>query len=136
MGTAAIGENGQQIYRADKLAYGLGDSYVTTTVAGKKFILQTMGIGEEGEMKTYRDNTGVTCSIVVPETYQTLNLSGLLVAGSGGGATTLKKGDEVTGLPQREGMRSGVHWRVESFSTEWSNEDVSKVSLTVRSYTF
>lgn len=134
MGQANIGQTGQQIYANSELAYGIGSGYTETTVAGRKFIVQTIGVAEDGDSKTYKDNSGVTTAIVIPETWQTLNVSGLLLKNSGSGM--IKKGDEVSGLPEVVGMRSGVKWRVESFSTDWANEDVAKISMTVRGYTF
>lgn len=135
MGTSAIGTTGQQIYANDQLAYGLGNAYTTSQVAGRTFIVQSISIAEDGEQKTYKDNTGVTCAIVVPETWQTLNINGLLVK-KNGALGVLKKGDEVTSLPVVDGMRSGVKWRVETFTTNWQNEDVANISMTVRSYPF
>lgn len=135
MGQANIGTSGQQVYETDQLAYGLGESYIVCTIAGMKFIPTALPIQLGGDLKEYKNNKGLTCSLVVPETFQTITISGYLIKGSGG--SDLKKGDEVTGLPSVQGMKSGgVKWRVQDFSVNWQNEDVAQVSVSVKSYTF
>lgn len=121
-------------YANELLAYGLGDTYSTVTVGGAKIILQSAQIASEGESKTYKDNTGTTTALVIPETYQTVQCEGLMIKASS--ITPPKKGDKVTDLPLLPGMVTGKTWRVESFSASWSNEDVTKVSMQVRSYNF
>lgn len=134
MGQVNIGETGQQIFKNDQLAYGVGSSYTTCTVSGFKFIPTSLPIQIGGDLKEYKDNTGVTCSIVIPETFQTISISGYLI--KGGGSANIKKGDEVTGLPTVDGMKTGVKWRVQDFTVNWQNEDVANISLSVKSYTF
>ena len=133
MGQSTIGANGKQIYKSDELAYGIGNGKTVCTIGGCKFIPTTLPVAEGGDIKEYKDNTGVTCSLVIPETFQTISITGLLIKGSGG---SIAKGDEVSGLPQVPGMRSGMKWRVQDFTTNWANEDVASVSCTVKSYTF
>ena len=123
------------IQYADKLlAYGISDAQTETKIAGASVFVQSIGISCEGESKTYKDNTGTTCALVIPEIYQTLSIEGLMLKGQS--VTPPQKGDEVTDLPVVQGMLSGKKWRVESCNINWSNEDVTKVSLTVRSYNF
>jgi hypothetical protein len=135
MGASTIGQTGQQVYRQDELAYGLGSAYVKASIGGFTFIPTALPVQIGGDLKEYKDNTGTTCSIVVPETFQTISVSGLLVKGSGGGVM-LKKGDEVTNLPQVDGMLTNVKWRLQDYTVNWQNEDVANVSCTVKSYTF
>lgn len=134
MGQSNIGQNGQQIFKSQELAYGLGSTTVVATIGAFKFIPTTQPVAEGGDLKEYKDNTGTTCSIVVPETFQTLSVTGLLIKSSGTGR--VRKGDEVTGLPQVQGMLTGVHWRLQDFTTNWSNEDVANITCSVKSYTF
>ena len=135
MGTTTIGNaGGQQIYRSDELAYGVGTGYTTCSIGGTKFIPTSLPIQTGGDLKEYKDNTGVTCSLVVPETFQTISISGYLIKGNSGSFP--KKGDEVDGLPSVQGMKSGVTWRLQDMSVNWQNEDVAQVSVTVKSYTF
>lgn len=123
------------IQYADKLlAYGINEVQTETKIAGATVFIQSIGISSEGESKTYKDNTGTTCALVIPEQYQVLNIEGIMLKGES--AEPPKKGDEVKSLPVVQGMLSDVKWRVESCSVNWSNEDVTKVSLSVRSYNF
>ena len=135
MGQSNIGQTGQQIFKTDELAYGLGTSYTTCTIGGFRFIPTALPIQTGGDLKEYKDNTGVTCSLVVPETFQTISISGYLIM-SGAAGSLIKKGDEVKNLPTVQGMQSGVTWRLQDFSVNWQNEDVAQVSVSVKSYTF
>lgn len=134
MGTTSIGSTGQQIYKSNELAYGIDSSPIIANIGGMRFIPTSIPVQTGGDMKEYKDATGVTCSIVIPETFQTCSISGLLIKGSG--SQMLKKGDEVSGLPSMQGMQTGMKWRIQDFSVTWQNEDVAQVSCTVKSYTF
>lgn len=134
MGQSSIGQTGQQIYDGNELAYGIGSARTVCTISGFKFIPTSLPVQSGGDLKEYKDNQGVTCALVVPETFQTISISGYLI--KGGGNANLKKGDEVTGLPSVDGMKSGVKWRMQDFTVNWANEDVAGISLTVKSYTF
>lgn len=124
------------IQYADKLlAYGINEAQTVTKVAGAEIFIQSISIASEGESKTYKDNTGVTCALVIPEQYQVLTVEGIMLQ-SKSSITPPKKGDKVTDLPSVSGMLTAKAWRVESCSINWSNEDVTKVSLSVRSYNF
>lgn len=124
-------------YATKLLAYGIGDTVTETTIGSAKCYLQSISVSAEGDTKTYKDNTGQTAALVIPETWQVLQCEGLMIKGSAGGQMP-KKGDEVTNIPVVDGMitGSGVRWRIESFSEQWSNEDVTKISMSVRSYRF
>lgn len=134
MGQSNIGQTGQQIFKTDELAYGLGTSYATCTIGAFRFIPTALPIQTGGDLKEYKDNTGVTCSIVIPEAFQTISISGLLIKNSG--SPIIKKGDKIEGLPPIQGMLSGVTWRVQDYSVTWQNEDVAQVSCSVKAYTF
>ena len=139
MGTATIGSGataGQQIYKDKELAYGIGNAPVTCTIGGQQFIPTSIPVQAGGDLKEYKDNTGVTCSIVIPEAFQTISISGYLIKASSG-AQVIKKGDPVSNLPSVQGMLgNGVTWRVQDFSVNWQNEDVASISCTVKAYTF
>ena len=138
MGQSTIGSGataGQQIYKDKELAYGIGTSPVTCTIGGQQFIPTSIPVQAGGDLKEYKDNTGVTCSIVIPEAFQTISISGLLIKASSG-TQVIKKGDEVSNLPSVQGMLTGVKWRVQDFSVNWQNEDVAQISCTVKAYTF
>ena len=138
MGQSTIGSGataGQQIYKTNELAYGIGTSPVTCTIGGQQFIPTSIPVQAGGDLKEYKDNTGVTCSIVIPEAFQTISISGLLIK-AGSGAQVIKKGDAVSNLPSVQGMLTGVTWRVQDFSVNWQNEDVASISCTVKAYTF
>ena len=138
MGTSPIGGNGptqgQQIYKVDELAYGISNGYAPASINGQKFIPTSIPMQAGGDLKEYKDNTGVTCSIVIPEAFQTISISGLLIKNSS--SPIIKKGDKIDGLPPIQGMLSNVTWRVQDYSVTWQNEDVAQVSCSVKAYTF
>ena len=136
MGQTNIGTTGQQIFKTDELAYGLGTSYATCTIGAFRFIPTSLPIQTGGDLKEYKDNTGVTCSLVVPETFQTISISGFLIKAGASGGALIRKGDEVKNLPTVQGMQTGVTWRLQDFSVNWQNEDVAQVTVSVKSYTF
>ena len=49
----------KQFAKNDRLAYGLGSIYATIDIAGVRGILQSVTVTNDGETKTYRDNTGI-----------------------------------------------------------------------------
>ena len=137
MGQATIGNGvtaGQQVYAQDELAYGIGNSYAPASINGMKFIPTSLPVQAGGDIKEYKDNTGRTCSAVVPETFQTSSISGYLI--KNGANVVIRKLDEVKNLPTVDGMMTGVKWRVQDHTVNWQNEDVASVSLTVKCYTF
>lgn len=129
-----MADSGVIQYATTQLAYGIGTTPGTITAGGASIILQSAQVGSEGESKTYKDNTGVTAALVIPETYQTLQCEGLLVKGQS--VSIPKKGDAVSSLPAGLGLTTSGTWRIESFTTSWSNEDVTKVSFQLRNYRF
>lgn len=137
MGQADIGNGvtkGQQIYKTDELAYGIGTAYKPASINGLRFIPTSLPVQAGGDIKEYKDNTGRTCSLVIPETFQTISISGYLI--KNGADVVIRKGDEVRDLVAPSGMMSGVTWRVQDYTVNWQNEDVANVSLTVKCYTF
>lgn len=137
MGQADIGNGvtkGQQFYKTHELAYGIGKDYKPASINGVHFIPISLPVQAGGDLKEYKDNTGRTCSIVIPETFQTISISGHLI--KDGADVVIRKGDEVRDLVSTSGMMSGVTWRVQDYTVNWQNEDVASVSLTVKCYTF
>lgn len=121
----------------DLLEYGIGSASTITSIGtGTKVYLQSVTVSQEGESKSYKDNVGQTVALVIPEQYQTLQCEGLLIKGQSNSVFP-KKGDEVQNIPDTPGLiTSNVTFRLETFSTSWSNEDVTKVSMTIRGYKF
>lgn len=137
MGTATIGTGataGQQVYKNYELAYGIGNQEVVCTIGGQQFIPTSLPVQVGGDLKEYKNNVGQTCSLVVPENFQTISISGYLI--KGGSGTAPKKGDEVKNLPTVQGMMQGVTWRLQDLTTNWQNEDVANISISVKSYSF
>lgn len=138
MGESKIGETGQQIYKENELEYGLGTGTIVSTIKGISFIPTTIPVQIGGDLKEYKDNTGVTCSLVVPETFCTISITGYLIK-KDGSDTNIKKGDLVEGLPMQAVKLTSIEnpkWRVQDFSVNWQNEDVANVTVSVKSYTF
>lgn len=126
----------QEAKDGKKLAYGIGENATETSIGNWKCYLQNCTVQEEGDVKTYKDNIGQTCAMVIPETWQTLQCDGLIFAGASGSMP--KKGEAVDNLPDIKGMRTKGNgkWRLESISVQWANEDVAKVSMSIRLYPF
>ena len=137
MGTSAIGTGataGQQVYGNNELAYGIGNQETVCTIGGMRFIPTALPVQAGGDLKEYKNKVGQTCSLVVPEAFQTISISGYLIKGTGGAIP--KKGDEVSNLPTVHGMMTGVKWRLQDLTTNWQNEDVANVSVSVKCYSF
>lgn len=125
----------KQFAKNDRLAYGLGSTYATIDVAGVRGILQSVTVTNDGETKTYRDNTGITTALLRIEDWQTCQCEALLLDGSKNSIANAKKA-EVVKLTGVNGLDSSFTFRIENISIAWSNEDVAKVSFSVRGYTF
>ena len=119
-----------------ELEYGLGEEQKFVEVGGRSILAQSAGVSDDTEVKEYKNNAGQTCTLVVPERRQSVNIEGLMRKGETDDAP--EKGAEVTGVTGLgvNGLLAGVTWRLDSFSVNWSNEDVAKVSMTVKSYWF
>lgn len=135
MAEANIGSSGKQFYNSKQLAYGLLESPTVCTIKGVQFIPTSMPVQIGGDIKEYKDSTGVVAALVIPETYQTVQITGYLIHGTGSGASDIHKGDEIEGLPQVDGLADAT-WRVQDFSINWANEEVANVNITARGYTF
>ena len=143
-GEAGIGANdalqGKQYYKNDELAYGISNSYIKSSIETDSgtvdFIATSIPVQAGGDLKEYKDNTGRTCSVVIPEAFQTSSISGLVIKKDS--MPVIKKGALISNLPTPPGMMSGgdIKWRVQDCSINWQNEDVAQVTLTVKTYTF
>lgn len=128
-----IGLTGKQ-YAKKLLAYGLGANAVETTIGGFKCYLQSRSVSSGGDDKMYKDNTGEPCSLVISDIHQEISCEGLVI--KDGSDTLPGKGDEVDIGPSEGVDTSGVTFRVQTCSVQWQNEDVAKVSITMRGYRF
>ena len=119
-----------------ELEYGLGSEEKFVDVGGRSILAQSAGVTDDTEVKEYRNNAGQRCTLVVPERQQSVNIEGLMKKGEIDDPP--EKGSEVSGVTGLgvNGLLAGVTWRLDSFSVNWSNEDVAKVSMTVKSYWF
>lgn len=126
-----------QYAKTNLLEYGIGAEATASTIGTNCVVyLQNITLNSEGDVKTYKDNVGQTTALIIPEQYQTLSCDGLLIK-SQSAMTMPKKGDAVTNIPTVAGLiTTGITFRLESCSVIWSNEDVAKLSMTVRGYPF
>lgn len=126
----------KQYVKSGELAYAMGDSLQKVSIGNKNVFAQSASVSDDTEMKEYKGNDGRVCALVIPQVRQTITIEGLMLKDSAS-ADLPEKGSEVkipTGMVT--GILSGVKWRLDSISVNWSNEDVTKVSLTVKSYDF
>lgn len=119
-----------------ELEYGLGNDQNFVEVGGRSILAQSAGVSDDTEVKEYKNNAGQTCTLVVPERRQSVTIEGLMKKGEADDPP--QKGSVVGGVANLgvNGLLAGVTWRLDSFSVNWSNEDVAKVSMTVKSYWF
>jgi hypothetical protein len=133
MGESSIGSTGKMYYRDRELKYGIGgNTQLELSIGSAKLIPTSIQVQAAGDMKEIRDNTGTICSIVIPEVTQQLSITGYLT-----GAGEVNKGEEVGGVDDIvDGIKSGMKWRVMDCSTNWQNEAVTNVTITVKGYDF
>lgn len=119
-----------------ELEYGLGAEERFVEVGGRSVLAQSASVSDDTEVKEYKNNAGQACTLVVPERRQSVQIDGLMKKGETDNPP--EKGAEVSGVDSLgvNGLLTGVTWRLDSFSVSWSNEDVAKVSMTVKSYWF
>lgn len=118
-----------------ELAYGVGDSGATISVGGFTGWLISATTSREGDSKTYKDQGGITKTLIITEQWQNLTLE-VLLHKSGAGKALPKKGDVITGVPGKVFNKELTNLRVETCSVQWQNEDVARVSITAREYDF
>lgn len=115
----------------EKLEYGMGSSYNTKiTVGGVSLYPTSATISREGETKVYKGANGQVMGLVIPETFDSVSIEGLLP--SGGKIGSIKVGDKVT-LTGVNGAPTTTLW-LETISSQWSNEDATKVTITAKGY--
>ena len=76
-----------------------------------------------GELKTYRDENGNYLALYVDDEHKKASFNGILKKGQ---AENKKIGDKFEAL--------GVSGYLDSWEVEWANNDVAKVSGSLRSY--
>jgi len=76
-----------------------------------------------GELKTYRDESGNYLAIYLDDDHTQVKFNGILKAGQ---AANKKKGDTFSAF--------GITGYIDEWTVEWSNNDVAKVSGSLRDY--
>lgn len=76
-----------------------------------------------GELKTYRDESGQYLALYLDDDHTEVSFEGILKAGQ---AANKKKGDRFEAL--------GVTGYLTDWKVQWSNDDVAKVSGSLRDY--
>ena len=80
-----------------------------------------------GELKVYRNEDGDVLSIYLDDDHSEVKFEGLLASSQVTGATGKKIGDQFSAL--------GVTGYLTAWEVQWTNDDVSKVSGSLRNYT-
>ena len=119
----------------EKLDYGISaNAKQTVSVAGVTIYPTNVRVTKGGDMKEYRGPAGTIISIVIPETFDELSVEGLVSASGKGAISSVEKGKPCTITGLNVTVRSGGSLRLTDFSVQWSNEEASKVSATVKQY--
>lgn len=119
----------------EELAYGVSsDDKQQITVAGVPIFPTRVTVSKEGEVKEYKGPAGTVISIVIPQQFDQLAVEGYLPASAKSAAADIKKGDvcSIDGLDVDYSTEGSL--RLESWSVNWSNEDVAQVSCTIKQY--
>ena len=77
-----------------------------------------------GELKTFKDESGNTLSVYVDDAHDEVSFEGLLRSGESSGKSI---GDQFTAC--------GVSGYITAWTVQWSNDDVTKVSGSLRDFT-
>ena len=124
-------------YAGEKLPYGIGDNAkFNFTIAGFRLYPTSMSVSNGGEMKEVKGPIGQAISLIVTEQNYTLQGEGYLTSADGSmDFSSINKGDPVT-LPSGLNIRipDTNTLRLEEISGNFSNEDVAKVSFTIKTY--
>ena len=128
---------GKLKYAGEKLPYGIGtDAKTSFTVAGFKLYPTSLSVSNGGEMKEIKGPIGQVISLIVTEQNYELSGEGYLTSADGNmNFSSINKGDPVTmptGLPIT--IPDSTTLRLESISGNFANEDVAKVSFTLKTY--
>jgi len=86
-------------------------------------VAQSGSTSSDGEIKSYRDENGDYIALYIDDEHKSAKFSGILKAGQ---ASNKKKGDDFSVF--------GIDGILEEWNVEWSNNDVAKVSGSVREY--
>ena len=91
-------------------------------------------VSKEGEIKEYKGPAGTVISLVIPNQFDQLSVEGFLPAPQKGAAADIKKGDvcDLSGLDIDYDTTGSL--RLDSWSVNWSNEDVASISCTIKQY--
>ena len=86
-------------------------------------VAQSGSTSAGGELKTYRDENGNYLALYLDDEHTEVSFEGILKAGQ---AANKKKGDRFTAL--------GVSGYLTDWKVQWANDDVAKVSGSLRDY--
>ena len=123
------------IQHGEQLAYGISENAKKTiTIAGVTIFPTKISVSKEGEIKEYKGPAGTVISLVIPNQFDQLSVEGFLPASQKGAAADIKKGDvcELGGLDIDYDTTGSL--RLDSWSVNWSNEDVASISCTIKQY--
>ena len=119
-----------------EFAYGINenDPKATISVSGVTIYPTSVSVSKEGEVKQYRGAAGTVIGLVVPDQFDQLSVEGYLPADQRSAAADIKKGDvcQIDGLDVDIDKNGSM--RLDSWSVSWSNEDVARVSCTIKQY--
>ena len=104
-----------------------GTELVTEIAQVPGMVAQTGSKAAGGELKVYRDENGQTLSIYLADDHSEVQFEGLLKLADIGGSVDKKIGDSFSAL--------GVDGYLTAWKVDWSNDDVAKVSGSLRDYT-
>ncbi len=130
-----------------KPAFGIADTATAQITIGTNvtIIPTSISMSKEGELNEYKGANGQVVTLASPYTYRQISVDGFIAlstsmdpSGSTMSATTvdisaIEKGQScsLTGI---EALPTNVVWRLESINVTYSNEDITKVSSTLREY--
>ena len=125
-------------YAGEKLPYGIGDNAKFNFLIAGRFKLYptSLSVSNGGEMKEIKGPIGQAISLIVTEQNYTLQGDGYLASADGSmDFSNINKGDPIS-LPS--GLNITIPdtntLRLEEISGNFANEDVAKVSFTIKTY--
>lgn len=86
-------------------------------------VAQSGSVAAGGELKTYRDENGNYLALYLDDDHKEVRFEGILKAGQ---VADKKKGDKFSAL--------GVSGYLTAWEVQWANNDVAKVSGSLRDY--
>lgn len=128
---------GKMKYAGKKLPYGIGDTAdFAFTVAGFKLYPISLAVNNGGELKEIKGAIGEAISLISANPNYSLQGEGYLESPTGAmDFSSINKGDPVT-MPQGLSITipDANTLRIEDISGNLANEDVAKVSFTLKTY--